>query len=70
MLHLNLAPFKCHICQETFGRADYLKKHLQSHVEDKEKKGGSKTTPGKFIRFKNTGKVKKNTGNFINIFLC
>nr|CAH7743051.1 unnamed protein product [Callosobruchus chinensis] len=67
--HLKLEPYKCEECGETFGRADYLKKHQHQHkqVEEGRKSVNSKT-PGKFLRFKNTDEPLpcKICGKFYN----
>lgn len=53
--HEEGTSYTCQICSEVFARADYLKKHLQTHTGDNPKKNRTSTVPGKFLRFKNTG---------------
>nr|CAI5849283.1 unnamed protein product [Callosobruchus analis] len=67
--HLKLEPFKCNDCGETFGRADYLKKHQHQHRQaDESRKSNNSKTPGKFLRFKNTDEPLpcKICGKFYN----
>ncbi|CAH1956737.1 unnamed protein product [Acanthoscelides obtectus] len=67
--HLKLEPFKCKECGETFGRADYLKKHEQQHRQIEEgRKANNSKVPGKFLRFKNTDEPLpcKICGKFYN----
>ena len=34
-LHKNIRPFVCEICHKTYGRKDYLDRHLKSHEDSK-----------------------------------
>ena len=31
LLHLGVRPFQCTMCDKTYGRRDYLQRHLKSH---------------------------------------
>ncbi|XP_057657635.1 zinc finger protein 449-like [Diorhabda carinulata] len=54
--HMEVERFKCDICDQVFGRADYLRNHRKRHEDDNQRDRDNVKcrVPGKFLRFKNT----------------